>query len=72
MSFRLRKPNGDGDRRAIPAGLAAGPPGRTDAVARRDSSSRTAAHRSLPPLGAVLLALVVVVLLTVGLHVLFQ
>jgi hypothetical protein len=47
--------------------------GRTDAGARWDvSASRTASGGATPRLGALLLAVAVVALLTVGLHVLFQ
>jgi hypothetical protein len=46
---------------------------RTDGGARRDvAPSRTAAGGTMPRLGAVLLAILVVALLTIGLHVLFQ
>ena len=47
--------------------------GRTDAGARWDvSASRASSGSATPRLGALLLAVVVVALLTVGLHVLFQ
>jgi hypothetical protein len=72
MSFRLRKRNHRGGRRAAPVRVAGHSLGRTDAALRRGSSSRAVSGRALPRLGSVLLALVVVALLTVGLHVLFQ
>jgi hypothetical protein len=74
MSFHTRKRNREGIRRADST-LAGDSPvtGRTDAGARWDASaSRAAASGTMPRLGAVLLAIVVVALLTVGLHVLFQ
>ena len=47
--------------------------GRTDVGARWDvSASRASSARAMPRLGALLLAVAVVALLTVGLHVLFQ
>ena len=48
--------------------------GRTDAGARWDvsASRRASSGGAMPRLGAVLLAVAVVALLTVGLHVLFQ
>jgi hypothetical protein len=72
MSFRLRKRYRRGGRRVAPVRAAGQSLGRTDAALRWGSSSRAASRRAMPRLGSVLLALVVVALLTVGLHVLFQ
>ena len=46
--------------------------GRTDAGARWDVSASRASSGAMPRLGALALAIVVVALLTIGLHVLFQ
>jgi hypothetical protein len=73
MSFHSRKRNRDVVRNAgstHPNGHATG---RMDAGARWDvSATRASKGGSMPRLGAVLLAIVVVALLTIGLHVLFQ
>ncbi len=73
MSFRSRKRNRKGGRRAGFAHANGRAIGRTNAAARWDvSASRASSGGTMPRLGSVLLAIVVVALLTVGLHVLFQ
>ena len=76
MSYRSRRRNRDGNRRAgamhaeHPAGRASG---RMGAQVRWDGSGpRASTAGTMPRLGAVLLAILVVALLTIGLHVLFQ
>jgi hypothetical protein len=72
MSFRLRKRNRRGGRRATPARDAGLSLRRADAMLRWGAPSRTASGPSMPRLGPLLLALIVVALLTYGLSVLFQ
>ncbi len=73
MSFHARKRNREGIRSADSTHAGGHATGRTDAGARWDvSASRAATGGTMPRLGAVLLAVVVVALLTIGLHVLFQ
>lgn len=73
MSFRSRKRNREGIRSANSIHAGGHPTGRIDAVTRWDvPPSRASAGGTTPRLGAVLLAIAVVALLTIGLHVLFQ
>jgi hypothetical protein len=72
MSFRLRKRNRRGVRRAGPVRAAGRPLGKTAALRSWGVSSPVATHRATPRLGSLLLAILVVALLTAGLHVLFQ
>jgi hypothetical protein len=73
MSFLSRKRNREGVRGAGSTHPSAHDIRRTHAGARWDvSASRASSSRTMPRLGAVLLAIVVVALLTMGLHVLFQ
>jgi hypothetical protein len=73
MSFHSRKRNREGVRGAGSTHPGGHDIGRTNAGARWDvSASRASSGRTMPRLGAVLLAIVVVALLTMGLHVLFQ
>ena len=73
MSFHSRKRNREGVRGAGSTHPSGHDIGRTHAGARWDvSASRASSGRTMPRLGAVLLAIVVVALLTMGLHVLFQ
>lgn len=73
MNFHARKRNREGIRRAGSTHAGSRANGRTVASARRDvSPSRGATGGTMPRLGAVLLAIAVVAMLTIGLHVLFQ
>jgi hypothetical protein len=72
MSFRLRKRNRSRNRRPGAVRDAGHSIGRTDAALRWGVSYRAASSRAAPRFGALLLGIVVVALLTVGLHVLFQ
>jgi hypothetical protein len=73
MGFHARRRNGEGIRSADSTLAGDHASGRTDAGARWDvAASRAATGGATPRLGAVLLAVVVVALLTIGLHVLFQ
>lgn len=73
MSFDSRKRNREGVRGAGSTHPSGHDIGRTHAGARWDlSATRASSGRTMPRIGAVLLAIVVVALLTMGLHVLFQ
>jgi hypothetical protein len=73
MSFRSRKRIREGIRSANSIHAGGHPTGRMDADTRWDvAASRASAGGTMPRLGAVLLAIAVVALLTIGLHVLFQ
>jgi hypothetical protein len=73
MSLHARQRNREGIGSADSTHAAGHATGRTVAGARWDvASSRTATGSTMPRLGAVLLAIMVVALLTIGLHVLFQ
>jgi hypothetical protein len=72
MSFRLRKRNGRGGKRAALARAPTDSFGRTDATSRWEVPSRVSSRREMPRLGPVLLAIVVVTVLTFGLHMLYQ
>lgn len=72
MSFRLRKRNRRGGRRAAPVRDAGHSLRRADAMLRWGAPSRTASGPSMPRLGSVLMAIIIVALLTYGLSVLFQ
>lgn len=73
MSFHSRKQNREGVRGAGSTHPSGHDIGKTRAGARWGvSASRASSDRTMPRLGAVLLAIVVVALLTMGLHVLFQ
>jgi hypothetical protein len=71
MSFHARRRNHEGIRNADSSRAGGNATGRMGA--RWDGSvSRASTGGTMPRLGAVLLAFVVVALLTIGLHVLFQ
>ena len=73
MSFHSRKRNRQGIRSVGSAHASGHATGRLDAGARWDASgSRASMGSAMPRLASVLLAIVVVALLTIGLHVLFQ
>jgi len=72
MSLRFRRRNRKAGKRADPVRGADMSLGRTDASLRWDHTGHGTARQSMPRLGSVLLALVVVALLTAGIHVLFQ
>jgi hypothetical protein len=74
MSFHARKRSREGIQNADPAHASGHATGGRLAGARWDvsASPRTATGGTMPRLSAVLLALLVVALLVIGLHVLFQ
>jgi hypothetical protein len=73
MSFHSRKRNREGLRSARAADPNSHVIGRTEARGRWDASrSRPAPGGGMPRFASVLLAIMVVVLLTLGLHVLFR
>jgi len=72
MSLRLRKRIRGRHRRPDTVRDAGYSIGRTNAALRWGVSYRAASSRAAPRLGALLLAIIVVGLLTAGLHVLFQ
>jgi hypothetical protein len=73
MSFHSRKRNRQGIRSAGSLHAGGHATGRADAGARWDTSgTRASTGGTMPRLGSVLLAIVVVAVLTIGLHVLFQ
>jgi hypothetical protein len=71
MGSRLRKRNRRG-RGGVLLRAAAGNPRRNPAPRWAVSTPHGASHGAMPRAGAVLLAIVVVTLLTFGLHMLFQ
>jgi hypothetical protein len=72
MSFRSRRRNRREGRGVGNARGGSHAIGKSDAAGRWNTSTRIDSGRTMPRLGPVLLAIVVVGLLTAGLHVLFQ
>jgi hypothetical protein len=73
MNFHARKRDRGGTRSVVSAHVSGRATGRTgDSVRWDPASSRAATGGTMPRIGAVLLAVIVVALLTIGLHVLFQ
>jgi hypothetical protein len=73
MSFHSRKRNREGLRSAGAADASNQAVGRTDARGRwNGSKSRAVSGGAMPRLASVVLAIIVVALLTFGLHVLFR
>jgi hypothetical protein len=73
MSFHSRKRNRAGMRRRASTFAGGHAIGSIGSGARRDASpTRASTAGTMPRLGSVLLAVVVVALLTIGLHMLFQ
>jgi len=74
MSFRLHKRNlnGEGHEQQL-VRATGGSPAKTNSEARWGlSTSKVASRRDMPHLGPVLLAIIVVAVLTTGLHLLYQ